>query len=51
MKGIKKTNWRITHFGAEDAIRSFCTLERLGSNFISSLIREPLDKVKGAYEN
>lgn len=34
------------HFEAEEAIRGFGTLEEPDCNFISSLIKELLDKVK-----
>lgn len=51
MKETKKTNWRIMHFGTEEAVRSFGTLEKLYCSFISRLIRELLDKVRTAYKN
>ena len=38
------------HLEAEEAIRSFGALEKPDCNFISSLIKELLDKVKKAYE-
>jgi hypothetical protein len=38
-------------FGAKEAIRGFGTLENLDCNFISSLDRELLDKVKKTWEN
>ena len=39
------------HFGAEEAVRSFGTLEKLYCSFISRLIRGLLDKVRKAYKN
>ena len=51
MKETKKTNWRIMHFGTEEAVRSLGTLEKLYCSFISRLIRELLDKVRTAYKN
>lgn len=51
VKGVKKTNERSMYLEAEEAIRSFGTLEKPDCNFISSLIKELLDKVKKAYEN
>ena len=42
VKEMEKSNSRKMHFGAEEALRSFGTLQKPDCSFISRLIRELL---------